>query len=84
MKVWKKLTKWESHIEKAPKIAIIKILSLFFSSSLAVGMIISFGARFYQTKLQEKFIQDTRNAEYSRMNARLEMLSKSGHGFSQK
>ena len=78
MNVWKKITRWGSHIENAPKMTLLRVLVLFFSSSLLLGAFISWGVRVYQAYAYEKIVQDIRTTEYSRMDARLETLGKTG------
>ncbi len=84
MNIWTKLTRWGSQIEKAPKTVLIRVLMLFFSGSLVIGVFISLGIHAWQAKAYDETVHDIQLTEIKSMDARLEQLTKIRYGSVQK
>ena len=68
MNIWRKISNWESNIEKAPKSDFIRLLLLIFSFSVIFGAFISYSFTSFQARAITKIEKDIRQMEVVRMN----------------
>ncbi|HCM37543.1 MAG: hypothetical protein UV61_C0002G0095 [Candidatus Gottesmanbacteria bacterium GW2011_GWB1_43_11] len=71
---WRRLGKWEKHLEKAPKIIIVRTLVLVFCLSIVVGAVVSASLNVLSARAVTTLDQEIRKLETQDMEKRMQLL----------
>ena len=76
MSVLKQIKKWEKTLEHGPQAKKYKIFGFTFAIALIVGASVANTVRMHELRQIDKISREIQQAEYNRMQQRLEMIRK--------